>query len=575
MAPQSADFTPTALGRWSSIQKQLPSVDNVSEVNVFDFDNTLFCTPLPNPQIWDGRSIGLLSNEDALVNGGWWHDPAVLSALGGGVEVQESKAWEGYWDESIVNEVRQSMRSRTALTVLMTGRGQARFSELITRMAKSKGLDFDMIVLKPAVGPDGVHYHATLDFKKEFFRVLMLTYIHATELTIFEDRPKQAKGFEDHLAMLNQQWASTQHGLAAREPVRAEVVLVKTRAAFFDTQTEIDQIMRMVDSSNLAVKMGRGKSSSKTWNMIKTRVYTGYLVQAEDSRRLLNLVDDVSAASDSRQMADNIMISFRQPRDDIVRRAGGYGAHRKWRVNGIGSYNHSIWAARLAPADPNLSVYTESFTPLIVLMMRRNVKASDASRITNWLEIPVHDERAIVFDSVMQDKVYVKIVEAPANGHYTADGQVIVNSHAIDGGHQQRGGAPKRDRMQQRRDQQLAAAGANSSADSSDAGEEAFPPLAKAVQTTQGQGQQGRRRGPRAGGQQNGQNMHQNRGQQRNFSGGPQQGYGGQQGQGRHRHGRGGRAGGRGGRGQGGQYRSLDDAGAGDAGQGSAAAMLY
>ncbi|PSK53882.1 hypothetical protein B9Z65_7688 [Elsinoe australis] len=578
------NFTPTALSRWSSIQKQLPSIDNISEVNVFDFDNTLFRTPLPNPQIWDGRSIGILSTEEAFINGGWWHDNSLLSSLGGGIQVQEPKAWEGYWDEHIVDLVRESMKSPTALTVLMTGRGQANFSELIHRMVESKGLDFDMIVLKPKVGPDGTRYSSTLDFKKDFFRIAMLTYQYATELMIYEDRPKQALGFEQHLAQLNDQWKEGSYrGNPSRDPVRAEVVLVEPRLAYFDTQLEIDQIMRMIDANNLAVKMGRGKQSARVWNMIKSRIYTGYLVQPEDSQRLLKLVDtpDSDGVKECRMMADNIMISFRPPRDDIIRRAGGWSAHRKWRVNGIGSHNNCIWAARLAPADPHLSVYTESFTPMIVLKMRKSVKASEANRIHNWVDIPEWDERAIIFDSVVQDKVVIKLLEAPENGYYTADGRVA--SHGDMNGHSptsQYRGFPKRDHMQQRRAQHHPAAGEQSSADSSDAGADPFPPLAKAVQQQgQGQGHQGGRRRGGNRGQQGGQHQNQNqqRGGHRNYSGGPQHGQGdNQHGHGgRHRQGRGGRGGGRGGQGRSGQYRSLDDAGAGDAGQGSAAGMMY
>ncbi|KAF2219423.1 hypothetical protein BDZ85DRAFT_252657 [Elsinoe ampelina] len=573
MPPQSGNFTTTALGRWSSIQKQLPPVENISEVNVFDFDNTLFRTPLPNPQVWDGRSIGTLSSDDAFMNGGWWHDDRILSSTGGGIEVQEPKAWDGFWDESIVEEVKQSMASPTAVTVLMTGRGQAKFSELLARMVKSKGLEFDMMVLKPSVGPDGVQYYSTLDFKKEFFRVAMLTYKHATELTIFEDRPKQAKGFEDYLAVLNQEWAA--NPAAGRNPVRTEIVLVDPRLTYLDPMAEFNVIADIIDASNLAVKMGRAKSSAKSWNLIKSRIYTGYIVPPADTVRLLKLVPEPSAdeKNDFRTLADNIMISFRPPRDDIIRRAGGWNSHRKWRVNGIGSHQGSIWAARLSPVDPNLTTYTESFTPLIVLLMKKSVKASEANRINNWVNIPPNDERAIVFDSTVQDKVVIKVVEAPEKGFYDADGKVILDSNSFDRNSQTkpRSGS-KQDRIPPRHqpipvDQ--------SSADSSDGGADAFPPLSRAVQQAN---PGGRRRGGHRHQQQQG-GQHQNRGQNRNFSGGGQHGqghgHGGQQhGQGdRPRNNRGGRGGGRGGQGRQGQYRSLDDAGGGNTG--GAAGMMY
>ncbi|KAF4556136.1 Hypothetical protein D9617_1g080110 [Elsinoe fawcettii] len=559
MPPQSSNFTPTALGRWSSIQKQLPAIDNISEVNIFDFDNTLFRTPLPNPQIWDGRTIGTLSSDDAFVNGGWWHDNSILSATGGGVEVQEPKAWSDFWDEDIVEEVKESMESPTALTVLMTGRGQANYSELLTKMVASKGLDFDMMVLKPGVGPDGVKYYSTLEFKKEFFRVVMMTYKHATELTIFEDRPKQAKGFEEYLTLLNQEWAS--NPLAGRNPVKTEVVLVEPNLTYFDVDTELEVIGRIVKNNNLALKMGRGKATAKVWNMIKSRIYTGYIVEPTDTTRLLQLVpqSDPDEKNDFRSLADNIMISFRPPRDDIIRRAGGWGAQRKWRVNGIGNYNGNIWAARVTPVDPHLSTYTESFNPLIVLKMRKSVKASEANRITNWTDIPPNDERAIVFDTMVQDKVVLKILEKPEGGIYSHDGKIIMERdvRARHASSQARGGLANK--PQSLPQQQVV----DSSSD------EQFPTLAQSA--TKGN----RRRGGNRNQQQQG-GQHQNRGQNKNFSGGGQ--YGGQgqgsqgHGQGNRRHGRGGRGGGRGG-GRQSQYKSLDDAGGGD--MGGSAGMMY
>ena len=47
------------------------------------------------------------------------------------------------------------MEQKDALTILLTGRGETRFSEIIKRMVASKNLDFDMIGLKPEVGPSG------------------------------------------------------------------------------------------------------------------------------------------------------------------------------------------------------------------------------------------------------------------------------------------------------------------------------------------------------------------------------------------------------------------------------------
>ena len=63
---------------------------------------TVFATPLPNKQLWAGKTIGNLGNSDIFINGGWWHDSRILAATGEGVEKEEPKAWKGWWNEEIV-----------------------------------------------------------------------------------------------------------------------------------------------------------------------------------------------------------------------------------------------------------------------------------------------------------------------------------------------------------------------------------------------------------------------------------------------------------------------------------------
>lgn len=62
----------------------------------------VFLSPLPNPQLWNGQTIGLLQTEESFANGGWWHDPTLLSATGQGMDVEEPKGWKGWWNENIV-----------------------------------------------------------------------------------------------------------------------------------------------------------------------------------------------------------------------------------------------------------------------------------------------------------------------------------------------------------------------------------------------------------------------------------------------------------------------------------------
>lgn len=83
------------------------------------------------------------------------------------------------------------MEQKDALTVLLTGRSEAGFVEIIKTMAASRNLDFDLIGLKPEVGPSGQRFPSTMNFKQNFLEDLVLTYDQAEEIRVYEDRVKQ------------------------------------------------------------------------------------------------------------------------------------------------------------------------------------------------------------------------------------------------------------------------------------------------------------------------------------------------------------------------------------------------
>lgn len=62
----------------------------------------VFLSPLPNPQLWNGQTVGFLQIYESFANGGWWHDPNLLAATGEGSEVEEARGWKGWWNEHIV-----------------------------------------------------------------------------------------------------------------------------------------------------------------------------------------------------------------------------------------------------------------------------------------------------------------------------------------------------------------------------------------------------------------------------------------------------------------------------------------
>jgi hypothetical protein len=65
-------------------------------------DILVFMTPLPNSKLWTVPTIGFLTTMESFANGGWWHDQHILEATGDGVEKEEPRAWNGWWNDHIV-----------------------------------------------------------------------------------------------------------------------------------------------------------------------------------------------------------------------------------------------------------------------------------------------------------------------------------------------------------------------------------------------------------------------------------------------------------------------------------------
>jgi hypothetical protein len=151
----------------------------------------VFASPLPNKHIWNGPSINYLASKDLFLGGGWWHDSKILAATGEGADKEEEKGWAGWWNEQIVTLVELSMQQKDALNVLLTGRSESGFADLVKRMVRSRKLDFHMVCLKPEISPTNQKFRSTMEFKQSLLKDIVYTYKDAEEIRIYEDRVKQ------------------------------------------------------------------------------------------------------------------------------------------------------------------------------------------------------------------------------------------------------------------------------------------------------------------------------------------------------------------------------------------------
>ncbi|OAA81828.1 hypothetical protein LEL_01373 [Akanthomyces lecanii RCEF 1005] len=399
-------FTVTALGRWSSINKALPAVDTISALHIYDFDNTLFKTPLPNNTLWTGPTIGMLSKQDAFINSGWWHDNRILGATGRGIEQEEPRAWEGFWNEKIVDLVRLSMKQPDALCVLLTGRGEQRFADLLRRIAASKHLDFDMLCLKPQVGPDHQKFASTMKFKQELLTEIMETYKHANEIRIYEDRPAHTQGFRDFLEDYNK----AQRIQPTRGPIQAEVVQVNDTQTALDPVVEVAQVQRMINEHNEAMSKQPLHLRPNALRIKKTVFFTSYIIEPEDSKKLLELMPIPKKATSgdaTRFHGNNIIIVPRPCPKPILAKVGGLGNKLTWQVTGTACHYNSIWAACVQPVPPTAVYHSDNKVPLVVLALKKGARPADAGKINTWSALP--PEKRFTFTTTVGEKAVLRV----------------------------------------------------------------------------------------------------------------------------------------------------------------------
>lgn len=368
---------------------------------------TVFNSPLPNPKLWNGPTIGFLQTQDTFATGGWWHDSRILAATGEGLEKEEPRAWQGWWNERIVELIELSVRQKDALTILLTGRSEAGFAELIKKMLASKGLDVDMVVLKPAAGPSNQKFSSTMNFKQAFLETLVETYAGAEEIRIYEDRVRHVKAFRDFFTDYNKRQISMGPS-SSRGSIIAEVIQVADGATLLDPVIEVAEVQRLINDHNAAASTQSGRRMERL-QIKKTVFYTGYLINNTDTQRLLTLAQLPSNLPDSevKFLANNVLITPRPCPESILQKVGGMGSKTTWEVTGTAVFENKIWAARVQPIPGNKKIYTENPTPVVVLALRKGARPIDAARIQNWQ--PVLPEKAFVFETTVGEKVVLRI----------------------------------------------------------------------------------------------------------------------------------------------------------------------
>ena len=147
------------------------------ELHVFDFDGTLFRSPLP-PDWWKTK-----------IRKTWWIHQDSL-----GRPCVPDKPDASWWVNSTVAAAKQSIADPDVLAILCTGRSGTvgSFRYRVPELLSQRGLNFDKVYLNP----EGSQ---TANYKKRVLLELLRRYPDIDTVQIWEDRSNHLTEFESFI----------------------------------------------------------------------------------------------------------------------------------------------------------------------------------------------------------------------------------------------------------------------------------------------------------------------------------------------------------------------------------------
>lgn len=160
-----------------------PADDTETIINIFDFDGTIFNSPTPSRDLWDANMYDKLMSSPKQGGYGWYQNTLTLD---------DKYISNSTFNEDVLSDIRKSMESPNAITVLLTGRTTA-YSNIVQSIVACAGLEFDEFGFKPL----GERL-TTFNFKTDFIKSLVNKY-DACEVNLWDDRINHVIRFREWL----------------------------------------------------------------------------------------------------------------------------------------------------------------------------------------------------------------------------------------------------------------------------------------------------------------------------------------------------------------------------------------
>lgn len=329
-----------------SIKAKDPNFNGPITVKIFDFDNTLFRSPVPNEKMWGRSFYGCLVSDLKTGGLGWWQslismDPTIINV--------------NDWIEETTEEVKKAMPVESEFKVMLTGRNTS-FFDTIKGMLDSKGLQFNAYGLKPFVTK-----MSTLDFKFDFIKKtledLRTAGHHVSAVEMWEDRREHIGEFTEFLAGLKLPAFDIHHvsgGEACLPEAKEKVVVEVLKKAYLENNP---------NGSLPKVHYYGVVLDEESKNQVRS-----YLFNHEDIKKL---GDHMTLVPPHRVNENSDVRTWAIEND---------GLEVELLINEIGeTEDGKNWAFKVESKVPCLNS-----TPHITIQIAKDGRAKDSNNITEW-----------------------------------------------------------------------------------------------------------------------------------------------------------------------------------------------
>lgn len=321
---------------------------NEITIKIFDFDGTIFNSPVPNRDIWNKHMFGKLMSETERGGYGWFQNPITLAPQYIG---------NSDFNEDVLEEIRIANENPNEVTVMLTGRTVA-YSTHVRDILDTVGIEFDHYGLKPL--SNGKNKIFTMNFKQEFIRDIISKYDNVVSVQMWDDRSKHVDRFNDFLDSLG---------------LNGGVHYIK------EDERKMD-----VDLERELVDILKQDAASNTKESNRKAIYYGAFLYPESHFELLEAVKD-KIPKDWVIYAHHMTLLFGKKKNEEVE---AYLKSNMGKDVNFGAVELGISDDAMA-VKIDSDVPTDNEIPHVTIAVTKGGKPFKSNFITNWtpLEVPV------------------------------------------------------------------------------------------------------------------------------------------------------------------------------------------